>query len=174
MWVTRDQPAQPHVCTGHPMPQHHMCVPGTLLCNSQPGVSLRRPALLAPRSHGFEELLQVRGRRRREQRRELRPGPSIRPGPCIQGLKLIVLPCSTLNSVSEGPVPPISSKSRVFLLKDCDPVGLSASRSVGFSIWTVLIGRTVFNTMLTVPDPTLSISRVCHNPPKSSQLINQR
>ena len=36
-----------------------------------------------------------------------------------------------LNLVSEGPVPLISLKSRVYLLKDRNPIGRSASRSVG-------------------------------------------
>jgi hypothetical protein len=52
-----------------------------------------------------------------------------------------------LKLASEGLVPLISSKSRVYLLKDCDPVGLSVSESVGFSKWTLLIGRTGFGTM---------------------------
>ena len=39
----------------------------------------------------------------------------------------------SLNSVSEGHVLFISSKSRVYLPKDGDLVGLSARRSVGFS-----------------------------------------
>ena len=52
-------------------------------------------------------------------------------------------------------------KSRVYLLKDRDPVGLSASRSVGFSKWTVLIlmigiGRTLFDTTL----ETISVIRL--------------
>ena len=51
-----------------------------------------------------------------------------------------------------------SSKSRVYLLKDIDPVGQSASRSVGFSKWTVLIGRTGFDTISSIPDPTLSLT----------------
>jgi hypothetical protein len=59
------------------------------------------------------------------------------------------------NSVSEGSVPLISSKSRVCLPKDDDPVGLSLSRSVEPPKWTVLIGRTGFDTMYSIPDPTL-------------------
>ena len=55
----------------------------------------------------------------------------------------------------------ISSKSRVYSLKDCDPFGLSVSRSVGFPKMTVLIGRTGFDTMYSIPDPTLSFSRLC-------------
>jgi len=51
------------------------------------------------------------------------------------------------------------SKSRVYSLKDRDPVGLSASRSVGLSKWTVLIGRTGFDTISSIPDPTLSLGR---------------
>ena len=39
-----------------------------------------------------------------------------------------------------------SSKSRVYLLKDHEPVGLPASRSVGLSKWTDLIGQTGFDT----------------------------
>ena len=62
-----------------------------------------------------------------------------------------------LNSVSEGLVPLISSNSRVYLPKDCDPVGLSVSRSVGFSKWAVVIGRTGFGTISSIPDPTLSL-----------------
>ena len=54
--------------------------------------------------------------------------------------------CWQVNSVSEGHVPLISSVSMVCLLKDGDPVGLSVSRSVGFSERTVLIGRTGFDT----------------------------
>ena len=37
------------------------------------------------------------------------------------------------------------------------PVGLSVSQWVEFSKWTVLIGRTGFDTILSVPDPTLSL-----------------
>jgi len=51
----------------------------------------------------------------------------------------------------------ISSKSRDYLLKDYDPIGLSTRRSVDISKWTVLIGRTGFYTMYTIPDPTLSL-----------------
>jgi len=40
---------------------------------------------------------------------------------------------------------------------DGDPVGVSASRSVGCSKWTVLIGRTGVDTILSVPYPTLSL-----------------
>jgi hypothetical protein len=62
-----------------------------------------------------------------------------------------------LNSVSAPRVTLRSSKSKVYLLKDRDAVGLSASRSVGFSKWTVLIGRTGFDTTSSIPDPTLSL-----------------
>jgi hypothetical protein len=62
-----------------------------------------------------------------------------------------------LNSVSALRVTLVSSKSRVYLLKDRDQVGQSASRSVGFSKWTVLIGRTGFDTISSLPDPTLSL-----------------
>jgi len=64
---------------------------------------------------------------------------------------------SHLNSVSGFPGTLRSSKSRVYLLKDRDPVGLPASRSVGFSKWTVLIGRTGFDTITSVPDQTLNL-----------------
>jgi len=63
------------------------------------GTLLRRPLLLPLRCHGLEELLQVRRRRRRKQRWELRRWPS------AQGRTLFIWPCSTLNLVSEGPVP---------------------------------------------------------------------
>jgi hypothetical protein len=53
----------------------------------------------------------------------------------------------------------ISSESMVYLLKDRDQVGQSASRSVGFSKWTVLIGRTGFDTISSIPDPTPSLKR---------------
>ena len=66
----------------------------------------------------------------------------------------------TLNSVPAFLGTLISSKSRVYLLKDRDRVGQSASRSVGFSKWTVLIGRTGFDTISSIPDPTLSLSRL--------------
>jgi hypothetical protein len=66
---------------------------------------------------------------------------------------------SCLNSVSGRPVALISSKSRVYSLKDCNPAGPSASRSVGFTKWIVLIGRTGFDTMPSIPDPTLSFRR---------------
>jgi len=52
----------------------------------------------------------------------------------------------------------IYSKSMVYLLKGRDPVGLSASRSAEFSKWTVLIGRTGFDTMASIPDPTLNVT----------------
>jgi len=50
----------------------------------------------------------------------------------------------------------ISSKSRDYLLKDRHQVGQSASRSVRVSRWTVLIGRTEFGTMFSIPDSALS------------------
>ena len=57
----------------------------------------------------------------------------------------------------------ISSKPRVYLLKDGDPVGQSASRSVEFSKWTLLIGRTGFairhHTFDTKPDTQLQGER---------------
>ena len=61
---------------------------------------------------------------------------------------------SSLNSVSEGHVLFISSRSRVYR----DPVGQSASRSVGFSKSTVVIGRTGLVTISSLPDPTLSLN----------------
>jgi len=64
-----------------------------------------------------------------------------------------------LNSVSAFQGTLVSSKSRVYLLMDRDPVGQSASRSVGFSKWTVLIGRTGFDAISSVPDPTLSLTQ---------------
>ena len=54
----------------------------------------------------------------------------------------------------------ISSNPRVYVLKDRDPVGHSASRSVGFSKWTVSIGRTGFDTIPSILDPTLSLREV--------------
>ena len=38
--------------------------------------------------------------------------------------------------------------------------GLSASRPVGFSKWTVMIGRTGLDTMSSIPEPTLSLTSV--------------
>jgi len=67
-------------------------------------------------------------------------------------------PSGALNSVSAFLGTLISSKSRVYSLKDRDQVGQSASRSVGFSKWTVLIGRTGFDTIPSIPDPTLSLT----------------
>ena len=77
---------------------------------------------------------------------------------CIRTHQAFALFPVLLNSVSEGHVPLISSRSRFYLLKDCDPIGLSASRSVGFPKRTVLIGRTGFGNIYSVPDPTLSLS----------------
>jgi hypothetical protein len=57
-----------------------------------------------------------------------------------------------LNSVSAFQGTLISSKSRVYLLMDRDPVGQSASRSVGFSKWTVLIGGIRCHIFDTRPD----------------------
>jgi hypothetical protein len=70
-----------------------------------------------------------------------------------------VLTWWAVNSVLGGYVTLISSKPKVCLLKDGDPVGLSASRSVGFQKCTVLIGRTGFDTIPSMPDPTLSFSQ---------------
>jgi hypothetical protein len=61
-----------------------------------------------------------------------------------------------LNSVSAFQETLISSKPRVYLLKIRDQVEQSASRSVGHSKWTVLIGGTRFDTISSIPDPTLS------------------
>ena len=63
-----------------------------------------------------------------------------------------------LNTVSEGHVLFISSRSRVYRLKNHVPVGLWASRSVRFSKWRVLIRRTGFGTVSSISDPTLSLS----------------
>jgi hypothetical protein len=63
-----------------------------------------------------------------------------------------------LNSVSGLLVTLRSSKSRVYLLKDRDPVGPSASRSIGISKWTVLIGRTGFDTVSSITNLTLSLT----------------
>jgi len=72
------------------------------------------------------------------------------------GMVGLVCASNYLISVSALHVTLISSKSMVYLLKDHDPVGLSANRSVGFPKCTVLIGRTGFDTIPSVPDPTLS------------------
>ena len=69
------------------------------------------------------------------------------------------------------------SKSRVYLLRDHEPAGLSASRSVGFPKWTFLIGRTGFDTIPSIPDPTLSLTRgyppnSTPAQPKSHRLLN--
>ena len=50
------------------------------------------------------------------------------------GLSSTMVGRRRLNSVSEGHVPLISSKRRIYLLKDGDLVGLLASRSAGFSL----------------------------------------
>ena len=63
-----------------------------------------------------------------------------------------------LNTVSGDPGDSISSKTRVYLLKDRDPVGLPSSGSVGISKWAVLIGRTGFDTIHSIPDQTLSLT----------------
>jgi len=55
----------------------------------------------------------------------------------------------SLNSLSE---------SRVYLLVNLNPVGPSASLSVGFLKWTVLIGRTGFDTIYSTPSPTVSLT----------------
>jgi hypothetical protein len=73
--------------------------------------------------------------------------------------------------VSSSPLTLISSKPRVYLLKDGDPVGLSAGRSVFFSEWTVLIGRTGFETVFPIPDPTLSL-RPCISLSMGSSLVD--
>jgi len=61
------------------------------------------------------------------------------------------------NSVLACPVRFISSKSRVHLSKDRDQVGLSAGRLVGFMKCTVLIGRAGFDTMPSIPNPTVCL-----------------
>ena len=47
--------------------------------------------------------------------------------------------CNSLNSVSGLPVTLRSSTTMVYLLRDRDPVGQPASRSVGFLKWRLLI-----------------------------------
>jgi hypothetical protein len=49
----------------------------------------------------------------------------------------------------------ISSEPRVYLLKEGDLVGLSASPSEEFPKWTVLIGRAGLDNIPSIPDPTL-------------------
>jgi len=56
-----------------------------------------------------------------------------------------------LNSVSASPGTPISSKSMIYLLEDRDQVGQTAIRKVGFSMCAVLIGRTGFGTISSIP-----------------------
>ena len=65
-------------------------------------------------------------------------------------------PTMSLNSVSGRLVALNPSKSRVYLLRDRDPVGRSEIRTAWISIWTVLIGRTDFDTTTSIPDPTLT------------------
>ena len=65
-----------------------------------------------------------------------------------------------LNSLSAFLETLISSKPRVYLLNDRDQVGQSANRTVGFSKWTVLIGRTGFDTISSIPDPTLNLNGI--------------
>ena len=67
---------------------------------------------------------------------------------------------SPLNSVSAFPGTLISSESRAYLLKDHHPVGQSASLSVVFSKWTVLIGRTGSDTMFSIPNLTLTLNDI--------------
>ena len=74
------------------------------------------------------------------------------------GLTLVPSPpCLKLSIV--GPRLILISLSRVYLLKDPDPVGLSASLSVGCPKWTFLIGRTDCDTIPSIPDPILSLRR---------------
>ena len=47
-----------------------------------------------------------------------------------------------LKSVSGRLVTFVSSKTRVYVLRDRNPIGLSEIRSAGISIRTILIGRT--------------------------------
>ena len=65
-----------------------------------------------------------------------------------------------LNSVSGRLVTLNLSKSRVYLLRDREPVGLSEIRSAGIAIRTGLIGRTDFDTTTSIPNPTLSLCQV--------------
>ena len=66
--------------------------------------------------------------------------------------------------VTRTRLPLISSKSRVCLLEDRDPVGRSASRSAGLSQRTVLIGRTSFDSRASIPDPALKFNSVFKGP----------
>ena len=52
------------------------------------------------------------------------------------------------------------SKSRVCLRRDLHPVRFSETRSARFPIRTVLIGRRDFDTIFSIPDFTLSCTRV--------------
>jgi len=56
----------------------------------------------------------------------------------------------------------ISLKPRVYILKNHDPVGLSPIRSAGILLWSVLIGRTEFDTITSIPDPTLNFKHGRH------------
>jgi hypothetical protein len=67
-------------------------------------------------------------------------------------------PPVSFYSVSGRPVSLISSTSRVYLLKDRDPVGLRAARSAVFPKWTILIARAGFDAISSIPDLTLSLS----------------
>ena len=55
----------------------------------------------------------------------------------------------------------ISLNPRVYLLKNHNQVGPSANRLAGFSLLSVLIGRTDFDPITSIPDPTLSINSYC-------------
>jgi hypothetical protein len=57
------------------------------------------------------------------------------------------------------------------LLKDPNPVGLSAGRSVGLLKWTVLIGRTGFITRTSIADTELDVSIFCGLLTSTSQSI---
>jgi len=65
---------------------------------------------------------------------------------------------SLLHSVSVRLVSLDFSKYRVYLLKDRDQAGLPTGRSVGTPTRRVLIGRTGFDTISSIPDLTLSLS----------------
>jgi len=45
-----------------------------------------------------------------------------------------------------------------------DQVGSRPGGAVGFPIWTVLIGRTDFDTRTSIPDPTLSLTYATTQP----------
>ena len=107
--------------------------------------------LLLLRPHGAKIISSVRG--------SIRQTGSAKLDRPISA-ELLVVNRRFLNSVSAFTGTLISTKPRVYLLKDRDPVGQSASRSVGFSKYKVLIGRTTSDTIYSIPDPTLSLNPV--------------